>query len=276
MDADMKKNSGGGEENIALGKHLTLEYYECDPAILADGKRMEELFVAAAKAAGATVLGSNFHEFTPQGVSGFVIIAESHFSVHAWPEHEYAAVDIFTCGDSIDFQIAMDSLKEGMRAGELVISGVMNRGIIGNNGVEQLVPLFEDASHSYALSWRRRFSESRSRGISVNVDIYHPDRSRMGSAIQIGRLVGAAMLKMNVEGPDEFQCREEVRADGEKFFNLSQSLADGGISGQFMPDAERIYLYLYSRNYFEPRSFAEIMLESFGGKYYRMQPYLRR
>lgn len=267
---------GGREDSVALGKHVTLEYYECDPEILANGRVMEDLFIAAAKAAGATVLGSDFHEFTPQGVSGFVIIAESHFSVHAWPEHEYAAVDIFTCGDSINFQVAIDTLKAGMKSEQVIISGVMNRGIVGNNGVEQFVPLFEDDSHSYALSWRKRFDGTHSRGISVNVDIYQPEKSRMGSAIQIGRLVESALLKMNLDTPGEFQCREEHLKSGEKVFNLSQPLGDGAINGQFMPESERIYLYIYQHNYFEPRHFAELMLETFGGKYYRMQPYLRR
>ena len=91
---------------LALGRHLTIEYYDCNASILADATRMEAIFVEAAKTSGATVLESSFHEFQPQGVSGIVVICESHFAVHAWPEHDYAAVDIFTCGDQIDFDLA--------------------------------------------------------------------------------------------------------------------------------------------------------------------------
>jgi len=53
--------------------------------------------LAAAKESGATILGESFHQFSPQGVSGVIIIAESHLTVHTWPEHGYAGADIFTC-----------------------------------------------------------------------------------------------------------------------------------------------------------------------------------
>ena len=135
-------------KDFALGKHLTAEFYDCSSEILADAHLMESIFIASAKASGATVLGSNFHDFKPQGVSGFVIIAESHFSVHAWPEYDYAAVDIFTCGESIDFRIAVESLKSALKSESVIISGVMNRGIVGNNGVERLVPVYVDKTQA--------------------------------------------------------------------------------------------------------------------------------
>jgi S-adenosylmethionine decarboxylase proenzyme len=68
--------------------------------------------VKAAIACGAVVLGESFHHFSPQGVSGVVIIAESHLSIHTWPEHGYAAVDIFTCGTFVNPEKAADLLIE--------------------------------------------------------------------------------------------------------------------------------------------------------------------
>ena len=65
----------------------------------------------AAELAGATIVSSNFHHFSPHGVSGVVIIAESHLTIHTWPEYGYAAVDLFTCGDTVDPWIAFDFLK---------------------------------------------------------------------------------------------------------------------------------------------------------------------
>jgi len=62
---------------------------------------VKEILVGAARACGATIVDVAFHEFNPFGVSGVVVIAESHLSVHTWPEYRYAAVDIFTCGDVI-------------------------------------------------------------------------------------------------------------------------------------------------------------------------------
>ena len=85
----------------ALGKHLLVELQECNPDILNDLKKVGEILVAAAKTAKATVVDSHFHQFSPFGISGVVIIAESHLSVHTWPEYRYAAVDIFTCGEAL-------------------------------------------------------------------------------------------------------------------------------------------------------------------------------
>jgi S-adenosylmethionine decarboxylase len=85
----------------ALGRHLLLELKDCDPEVLNNLDFLKTVLPAAAIEAGATVLGESFHQFNPQGVSGVVIIAESHVFIHTWPECGYAAVDIFTCGDSV-------------------------------------------------------------------------------------------------------------------------------------------------------------------------------
>ena len=85
----------------ALGKHLLLELKDCDREVLNDLSFLKGMLQAAANEAGATVLGESFHQFNPHGVSGAVIIAESHLFIHTWPECGYAAVDIFTCGDSV-------------------------------------------------------------------------------------------------------------------------------------------------------------------------------
>lgn len=85
----------------ALGRHLLLELKDCNREALNDLGFLREVLLSAAREAGATVVGESFHRFTPQGISGVVIIAESHVFLHTWPEHGYAAVDIFTCGDTV-------------------------------------------------------------------------------------------------------------------------------------------------------------------------------
>ena len=78
-----------------------MELKGCDKEVLNDTGFLREVLLAAAGEAGATVLGESFHHFNPQGVSGVVIIAESHLCIHTWPEYGYAAADIFTCGNSV-------------------------------------------------------------------------------------------------------------------------------------------------------------------------------
>ncbi len=96
----------------ALGTHLLVELRDCNPEILKDLERVKNALVSAAKEAKATIVDISFHEFNPFGISGMVVIAESHLSIHTWPEYSYAAVDIFTCGDIIKPEVAASFLIE--------------------------------------------------------------------------------------------------------------------------------------------------------------------
>jgi S-adenosylmethionine decarboxylase len=96
----------------ALGRHLLVELHDCDKEALNDLDFLRRVMVDAAIDCGAVVLGESFHRFSPQGVSGVVIIAESHLSIHTWPEYGYAAVDVFTCGTSVRPEKAAEVLIE--------------------------------------------------------------------------------------------------------------------------------------------------------------------
>lgn len=94
----------------ALGTHLLVELRDCNPRIIKDLEMVKNALVSAAKEAKATIVDISFHEFNPFGISGMVVIAESHLSIHTWPEYSYAAVDIFTCGDVIKPEVAASFL----------------------------------------------------------------------------------------------------------------------------------------------------------------------
>lgn len=98
----------------SLGQQIVAEFYECDTEVLNHPARIEEIMCEAALAAGATIVSKVFHTFSPHGVSGAVIIAESHLAIHTWPEYGYAAVDLFTCGDTVVPEAAYRCLKEGL------------------------------------------------------------------------------------------------------------------------------------------------------------------
>ena len=100
----------------ALGNHVLLELFGCDPKALNDVTNLEKAFVKAAERSKATVLRTAFHQFNPHGVSGVVIISESHLTVHTWPEHRYAAVDIFSCGSRMDVEVAAQLIMERLVA----------------------------------------------------------------------------------------------------------------------------------------------------------------
>ncbi len=98
-----------------LGTHLIVELTGCDFRNLDDEGKIRDLMVHAAKKARATVLDATFHKFSPQGVSGVVVLAESHMSIHTWPELGYAAVDVFTCGDYAMPHRAVDELVSALK-----------------------------------------------------------------------------------------------------------------------------------------------------------------
>ncbi|HLT57364.1 MAG TPA: adenosylmethionine decarboxylase [Limnochordales bacterium] len=103
----------------ALGRHILCEAYGCDPEVLNDRKVVEQIMVDAALMAGAEVREVAFHKFSPQGVSGVVVISESHLAIHTWPELGYAAIDVFTCGDTVDPWEACNYLIKAFRANDV-------------------------------------------------------------------------------------------------------------------------------------------------------------
>ena len=110
----------------ALGRHILVEFSNCKADVLNDVSAIEQAMVDAAKIAGATVINSTFHHFSPYGVSGVVVIQESHLAIHTWPEYKYAAVDLFTCGDTVDPWVSFEHLKEAFGASYSALE--MNRG----------------------------------------------------------------------------------------------------------------------------------------------------
>lgn len=101
-----------GRKQVHLGQHVLAEFFECDPNILNNLNLVEKLMVEAALECGATIVQKCFHMFNPYGVSGVVIIAESHLAIHTWPELGYAAVDLFTCGDKCDPKVSYEYLRK--------------------------------------------------------------------------------------------------------------------------------------------------------------------
>lgn len=118
----------------ALGRHILAEVYGCDPNVLNDVEKVERIMVDAALKAGAEVREVAFHKFSPQGVSGMVIISESHLAIHTWPELGYAAVDVFTCGDEVDPWVSCRHICAEFGAQNVTATETM-RGIMADNGV---------------------------------------------------------------------------------------------------------------------------------------------
>ncbi|MBN1326265.1 adenosylmethionine decarboxylase [Candidatus Falkowbacteria bacterium] len=113
----------------SLGRQLVVELKDCNADLLNDLEFVEKVMLEAAQAAGATTVAHSFHPFIPHGISGMVIIAESHLAIHTWPEYKYAAIDIFTCGNTVNPDIAAQYLIDKFKCQDPSILE-LKRGVI--------------------------------------------------------------------------------------------------------------------------------------------------
>ena len=105
----------------SLGVHELYDFFDCEPAVLNDSAFIREAMLNAARECGAHVVTDVFHEFNPHGVSGVVVIAESHLAVHTWPEHGCAAIDVFSCSDKVDLRKLREMLGLAFGARESTV-----------------------------------------------------------------------------------------------------------------------------------------------------------
>jgi len=101
---------------MANGRHLILDLYGCDPVVLDDYALLSELLEISLLMAKATILRIIGEKFEPQGVTLLALLAESHASIHTWPEMGYAAIDLYTCGDTTNTHKAAEFLKHKLKA----------------------------------------------------------------------------------------------------------------------------------------------------------------
>lgn len=120
----------------SLGHQIVAEFYSCDSTRLNDVEFVTQAMLEAARRTGANIVAQTFHHFSPHGVSGAVIIAESHLAIHTWPEFGYAAVDLFTCGDSVSSEAGFNYLRDALKAGH-VSTMELHRGQVEMMGVDR-------------------------------------------------------------------------------------------------------------------------------------------
>lgn len=100
----------------AIGYHYLVEASGCDPEILADLDRIKEIMFNSAKLGKMEVKTVYFYKFSPSGVSGILVVSESHLSIHTWPENQYAAIDIFICGKESEPEKALDFILSSLKS----------------------------------------------------------------------------------------------------------------------------------------------------------------
>ncbi len=266
----------GLDDTFALGRQLTIEYYSCATKILLNKDLVEKALLKAADDSGATIISSSFHGFEPQGVSGVVVIAESHFTVHAWPEHDYAAVDIFTCGDKIDLELAINSMKDSFQSENVVISSDQNRGIISKPFEEKDIGSVVNNPKTKSISWKKEYERKKPWGVMTSVDVYKcaPDVIRDAKSIEQFVHELCDLIGMKRFGDCQIvHFGEDKKVEG---FSMTQLIETSLISGHFANESNTAYLDIFSCKFYEPREVAEFATGFFKGDHYKLQIALRQ
>tara|TARA_R100000734_G_scaffold5037_3_gene4437 strand:+ start:889 stop:2166 length:1278 start_codon:yes stop_codon:yes gene_type:complete len=204
----------------SLGNHILVEFMNCSPEIMNDASAIEQNMVGAAKLAGATVVNSTFHHFSPYGVSGVVVIEESHFAIHTWPEYGYAAVDLFTCGE-INAWLSFDNLKECFGA-QSYSAIEMKRGSLNllkrNNFKIPNTSRIKDNHNNlnvYARNvWFTDKDENQALSLRFTGEVFHDTQSpfqrvRILKSYKYGKMLALDDMVMTTE-KDEFHYHEMI------------------------------------------------------------------
>jgi S-adenosylmethionine decarboxylase proenzyme len=101
---------------LKLGEHFIFDLSDCNREILMDSELSYSLFAEAVRESGLTVVDEGFYKFSPHGFTCFLLLAESHASLHAWPEHGYCAIDLFTCAIGMDMMPLLMRIKQAFGA----------------------------------------------------------------------------------------------------------------------------------------------------------------
>ena len=121
------------EELLKLGEHFVCDFSDCDPAVLLQSERTRDLFTQAVRESGLTIVSEGFYQFSPHGFTCFLLLAESHASLHAWPEYGYCAIDVFTCNLHLDIGPLLRKLQNFLGCERMMVRAV--------DRVAELVPV---------------------------------------------------------------------------------------------------------------------------------------
>jgi S-adenosylmethionine decarboxylase len=106
---------------LKLGEHFIFDLSDCNHEILMDGEKSYSLFAQAVRESGLTVVDEGFYKFSPHGFTCFLLLSESHASLHAWPEYGYCAIDLFTCAIGKDMMPLLMRLKQAFGADDFAL-----------------------------------------------------------------------------------------------------------------------------------------------------------
>lgn len=242
LPRDDRANAPIAAGPVALGRHWLVECHELAAHVADDVAALKAACVGAARAAGATVVGAHFHTFEPHGVSGVVLLAESHLTLHTWPEFGYAAIDLFSCSDAIRVEPAVESLKGTLGTHAIRVSAALTRGL-----VERVVREGPEPQ----LSWRARHAERRFASLGLSVDVEGCPERLLGPELlpALQRFLATTLGLSDVPRPT-------IAETGEGEWSVFAPFEGGHAALALRPRLASVHLDLVTRRFVEPAPFA--------------------
>lgn len=267
--SDLKKESNS---DLYLARHLTIDFYDCDTDVLLDCKTLEESLIISAKAIWATIVNSNFHMFEPQGVSWVVVLSESHFTIHTWPEHGYAAVDMFTCWD-MKFEKWIDFLTKIFKSRRVELVTDLQRWLatqFENKKISNSIIIKEEKNN-----WEKEFTKNNAWWIACSVDVYNCNPNTIRDSESIKRYVKelCELIEMKRFWDTEVvHFWEDEKVAG---YSMTQLIETSLISGHFANKTNASYIDIFSCKYYNPSVVANFTTHFFGWKNFKLNINMR-
>ncbi len=256
---------------LFLARHLIVDFYDCDINILLDCKKLEKILILSAKKIWVTIISSNFNIFEPQWVSWVVILSESHFTIHTWPEYCYAAVDIFTCWN-MNYQKWINFLTKFLKSKKIQIITDQQRWLatkFKNKKLNNKIVIKKKKS------WKEEFKKNNNWWIACSIDVYDCNPKTIRNSNEIKRYVKELcnIIKMN-----RFWNTKIVHF-GENaqiaWYSMTQLIETSLISAHFANKTNTSYIDIFSCKYYDPAIVANFTTKFFEWKYYKLKINMR-
>ena len=253
--------------DLYLARHITLDYYDCNINIISNSTILEKTLIDSAKSIWATVVSSYFNNFEPQWVSWVVILSESHFTIHSWPEYWYIAVDMFVCWN-MQFEKWIELLTNVFKSKRVELITDLKRWEINNFKNKKLnnnIILTEENNN-----WEQDYKNNNAWGIASSIDIYWCNSNLIRDVDIIKKYVLELCELIEMKrfwNTDVVHFWEDQKV---AWYSMTQLIETSLISWHFANSTNVAYLDIFSCKYYDPSVVANFTLKYFKWKYYKL------
>jgi S-adenosylmethionine decarboxylase len=275
--AFMKNRSAlAQKEKQVLGRHFTLEFYDCKKSKILSLKKIERIFLDAVLVSGETALKKSFNYLEEKGINGVITTSCTDFSIHGWAEYNYVTVDIFTCSAFFNINEITKKLENSLHSQNSILSINENRGIISSNAVKYVTPNGADNEHENSSSWEEQFQRADAWGLSSSIDIYDCDPELIKNADAIKYFVYELcdLIEMKRFG----ECNVVYFGENEKVagYSMTQLIETSLILAHFANESNTVYLDVFSCKSYQPEVVSTFAQKFFKGKRTKLQVNIRQ